>query len=74
MLNGNLYGLIITILSLVIAIVLTMRHIEQRGIRVEFVIQPVREYSPRERPERASEKAQRNGDIQMASKQRVAQN
>lgn len=41
MFNGNLYGLIITMLTFVIAVVLTMRQVEQTGVRVEFTIRPV---------------------------------
>lgn len=39
--NGNLYGLLITVLSLAIALILTMRQIEGRLIRIELVIQPM---------------------------------
>ena len=41
MFNGNLYGLIITMLTFVIAAVLTMRQVEQSGVQVEFTIRPV---------------------------------
>lgn len=41
MFNGNLYGLIITMLTFVIAVVLTMRQVEQTGVHVEFIIRPV---------------------------------
>jgi hypothetical protein len=41
MLNGNWYGLIITLLTLIIAVVLTVRHVSDTGIRFEVVIQPV---------------------------------
>jgi hypothetical protein len=41
MFNGNLYGLIITMLTFVIAVVLTMRQVEHTGVRVEFTIRPV---------------------------------
>lgn len=46
MLNGNWYGLVITLLTLVIAVILTVRHVSDNGIRFEVVIQPV----PMERP------------------------
>jgi hypothetical protein len=41
MFNGNLYGLIITMLTFVITVVLTMRQVEQSGVHVEFIIRPV---------------------------------
>lgn len=41
MLNGNLYGLIITVLTFVIAVVLTMRQVERTGVHVELIIRPV---------------------------------
>jgi hypothetical protein len=41
MLNGNIYGLIITMLTFVIAVVLTMRQVEQTGVQVVFTIRPV---------------------------------
>ena len=41
MFDGNLYGLIITMLTFVIAVVLTMRQVEQRGIHFELTIRPV---------------------------------
>ena len=41
MLNGNLYGLIITVLTFVVAIVLTMRQVERTGVHVELIIRPV---------------------------------
>jgi hypothetical protein len=41
MLNGNVYGLIITVLTFVIAIVLTMRQVERTGVHVELIIRPV---------------------------------
>lgn len=41
MFNGNLYGLMITMLTFVIAVVLTMRQVEQTGVQVEFTIRPV---------------------------------
>ncbi len=50
--SGNLYGLIIAILSMAVTIVLTMQHIRESGFRLELIIQPAREYvapgSPRE--------------------------
>jgi hypothetical protein len=39
--NSNLYGVIITILTFVIAVVLTMRQVEQTGVHVELIIRPV---------------------------------
>ena len=41
MFNGNLYGVIITMLTFVIAVVLTMKQVEQTGVHVEFIIRPV---------------------------------
>jgi len=41
MLNGNWYGLIITLLTLLIAVILTIRNVGDTGIRFEVVIQPV---------------------------------
>ena len=41
MFNGNLYGVIITMLTFVIAVVLTMRQVEQTGVHVELIIRPV---------------------------------
>ncbi len=41
MFNGNLYGLIITVLTFVIAIVLTMQQVEHTGVHVELTIRPV---------------------------------
>jgi hypothetical protein len=43
MLRGNLYGLIIALLTFVIAIILTMRQVQESGIRVELIIQPINE-------------------------------
>jgi hypothetical protein len=45
MLNGNLYGLIITLLTFVITVILTMRQVQETGVRFEVVIQPVAEYA-----------------------------
>ncbi len=41
MFNGNLYGLIITMLTFVIAVVLTMQQVEQSGVHLELIIRPV---------------------------------
>lgn len=41
MFNGNLYGVIITMLTFVIAVVLTMQQVKQTGIHVELTIRPV---------------------------------
>ena len=41
MFNGNLYGVIITMLTFVIAVVLTMKQVEQTGVHVEFIFRPV---------------------------------
>ena len=38
--GGNVYGLIITALSLAVTVIMAMRQIDGNGIRVEFVIQP----------------------------------
>jgi hypothetical protein len=52
MLNGNLYGLIITMLTFVITVILTMRQVEQTGVHVEFTISPVimQKQQPEPRP------------------------
>ena len=41
MLRGNLYGLVIALLSFAIAIVLTLKQIKENGVRVELIIQPI---------------------------------
>jgi hypothetical protein len=41
MLRGNLYGLVIALLSFVIAVVLTLQQVKQSGVRVELIIQPI---------------------------------
>ena len=41
MLRGNLYGLVIALLSFVIAVVLTLQQVQQSGVRVELIIQPI---------------------------------
>ena len=41
MFNGNLYGLIITMLTFVIAVVLAMRQVEQSDVHLELIIRPV---------------------------------
>ena len=48
MLNGNWYGLVITLLTLIIAIILTVRHVSDTGIRFEVVIQPVPVIRPKD--------------------------
>jgi hypothetical protein len=48
--NGNLYGLIIAILSLAVTIVLAMQHIEEGGFHLELIIQPAKEYVAPSRP------------------------
>ncbi|MGF1621787.1 MAG: hypothetical protein ACFCUR_14370 [Rhodomicrobiaceae bacterium] len=48
MLNGNWYGLIITLLTLIIAVILTVRHVSDTGIRFEVVIQPVPVIRPKD--------------------------
>ena len=40
MFNGNLYGLVITMLTFVIAVVMTMRQVEQTGVHIELTIRP----------------------------------
>lgn len=52
MFNGNFYGLVITLLALVIAVVMTARQAQETGIRFEVIIQPVKEYAAGERPKR----------------------
>ena len=44
--SGNLYGLIIAILSLAVTIVLTMQHIKQNGFHLEIIVQPAPSYVP----------------------------
>jgi hypothetical protein len=58
MFNGNFHGLIITLLTLVIAVVLTARQVQQTGIRFEVTIQPLKEYMVGERLERRGEQAE----------------
>lgn len=41
MLRGNLYGLIIALLTFVIAVVLTLQQVKESGVRIELVIQPI---------------------------------
>jgi hypothetical protein len=48
MLNGSWYGLIITLLTLIIAVVLTVRQVSDTGIRFEVVIQPVPVITPKD--------------------------
>jgi hypothetical protein len=55
MLNGNFYGLIITLLTLVIAVVLTARQVQETGIRFELTIQPVKEFAAEKGPKRKNE-------------------
>jgi hypothetical protein len=55
MFNGNFYGLIITLLTLVIAIVLTARQVQETGIRFEVTIQRVDGYVAEKTPERKGE-------------------
>ena len=52
MFNGNFYGLVITLLTLAIAVVLTLREVQETGIRFEVTIQPVKEYVAGEDPKR----------------------
>jgi hypothetical protein len=58
MFSGNFYGLIITLLTLVIAVVLTARQVQQTGIRFEVTIQPIKEFVVGERLERRGEQAE----------------
>ena len=51
MFSGNSNGLIITILTFVIAIVLTMRQVERTGIHLELTIQPVGPFKLKKAPE-----------------------
>jgi hypothetical protein len=55
MLNGNLYGLVITLLTFVITVVLTMRQVQETGVRFELIIQPVKQYAVAGKPETGSE-------------------
>ncbi|MBX2804746.1 MAG: hypothetical protein KTR19_02140 [Hyphomicrobiales bacterium] len=41
MFRGNLYGLIIVILSFAIAVIATVKQVQQSGVRVELIIQPI---------------------------------
>ena len=66
MFNGNFYGLIITILTMVIAVVLTARQVQETGIRFELTIQRVDGYNPEKAPKPDSEK---DHEPQIASKQ-----
>jgi hypothetical protein len=65
MFNGNFHGLIITLLTLVIAVVMTARQVQQTGIRFEVTIQPVKEYVVGERLERRGDQV---GESEIASK------
>jgi hypothetical protein len=58
MFSGNFYGLIITLLTLVIAVVLTARQVQQTGIRFEVTIQPIQEFVVGERLDRRGEQAE----------------
>jgi hypothetical protein len=58
MFSGNFYGLIITLLTLVIAVVLTARQVQQTGIRFEVTIQPIKEFVVGERLDRRGEQAE----------------
>jgi hypothetical protein len=58
MFSGNFYGLIITLLTLVIAVVMTARQVQQTGIRFEVTIQPIKEFVVGERLERRGEQAE----------------
>ena len=55
--NSNFYGLIMTLLTLVITVILTMREVHENGIRFEVVIQPVREYTLAQKPHQPREDA-----------------
>jgi hypothetical protein len=41
MLRGNVYGLVIALLSFAIAVVVTLQQVKQSGVRVELIIQPL---------------------------------
>jgi hypothetical protein len=58
MFSGNFYGLSITLLTLVIAVVLTARQVQQTGIRFEVTIQPIKEFVVGERLDRRGEQAE----------------
>lgn len=47
MLRGNVYGLVITVLSLVIALVMTLQQVREGGVTIEVT---VRSLPPLERP------------------------
>jgi hypothetical protein len=49
--SGNLYGLIIAILSLAVTIVLTIKNVRENGFRLEIIVQPAPSYAPRGRTE-----------------------
>ncbi len=55
MFNGNFYGLVITLLTLVIAVVLTARQVQETGIRFEVTIQRVDGYVAKDQQERIGE-------------------
>jgi hypothetical protein len=63
MFNGNLYGLIITMLTFVITVVLTMRQVEQSGVHVEFIIRPVTVAKLNEIPEHQTDNPGSVGQI-----------
>lgn len=46
MFNGNFYGVIITILTLMTAVVMASREVRDSGIRFELTIQPVHSVKP----------------------------
>jgi hypothetical protein len=52
-------------LTLVIAVVMTARQVQQNGIRFEITIQPIKEYVVGERVERRGDQV---GEPQIASK------
>lgn len=56
MFKGNFYGLVITLLTLVIAVVLTARQVQETGIRFEVTIQRVDGYGVDRAPKRDGEK------------------
>ena len=44
--GGNLYGLIIAMLSLAVTVLLTMQHLKQNGFHLEIIVQPAPTYNP----------------------------
>ncbi len=44
--SGNLYGLIIAILSLAVTIVLTIKNVRESGFHLEIIVQPATTYTP----------------------------